>query len=192
MLDVLARHGVRTAFFVVGSMLAEPAARACAVRARAEGHLIGNHTYTHRAPLGERPGKEAVRAEIERTQATIGPLAHDPPLFRPNGDGGKLDRRLLSEDAAAELQASGYTCVLWNAIPRDWADPVGWVETALRQVEERPWTLMVLHDIPGGAMDHLSASSPPCVIAAAASARTFRRRACRSPPAGRRGRWRIS
>lgn len=154
-LDVLARRGVSTTFFVVGHRLADPAGRACAERAHAEGHLIGNHTFTHGVPLGERPGPAVVRDEIERTQAEIGALAHDPPLFRPNGGGGNLDRRLLSEDAAAALTAGGYSCVLWNAIPRDWADPGGWVETALRQVTEQPWTLMVLHDIGGGAMDHL-------------------------------------
>ena len=70
-----------------------------------------------------------------------------------------LDRRLLSPDAAAMLQAGGYTCVLWNAIPRDWQEPESWVETALaqlaRQPVQQPWTLMVLHDLPTGAMRHL-------------------------------------
>ena len=154
-LDVLGRHGVSATFFVLGRKLTAPAARVCAERAHAEGHLIGNHTFNHGLPLGERPGWKAVREEIERTQTEIGALTHDPPLFRPNGDGGNLDRRLLSEEAAAALQAAGYSCVLWNAIPRDWADPDGWVETALQLVSERPWTLMVLHDIAGGAMDHL-------------------------------------
>ena len=45
--------------------------------------------------------------------------------------------------------------MLWNAIPRDWAEPDGWVDRALAQCRERPWTLMVLHDIASGAMRHL-------------------------------------
>ena len=49
------------------------------------------------------------------------------------------------------------TCVLLNAIPRDWADPGGWPDTALRQCEAQPWTLLVLHDLPTGAMDRLPA-----------------------------------
>ena len=61
----------------------------------------------------------------------------------------------LSRAAAALLQAGGYTCVLWNAIPRDWADPDGWVDTALAQLAQQSWTLMVLHDLPSGAMRHL-------------------------------------
>jgi peptidoglycan/xylan/chitin deacetylase (PgdA/CDA1 family) len=154
-LDVLARHGVLSTFFVLGHKLADPAARACAERARAEGHWIGNHTWTHTVPLGERPGQDVVQLEIERTQAEIGPLASDPPLFRPNGGGGNLDHRLLSPEAAATLQAGGYSCVLWNSIPRDWANPDAWVETAFLQLTEQRWTLMVLHDIPSGAMLHL-------------------------------------
>jgi peptidoglycan-N-acetylglucosamine deacetylase len=70
-----------------------------------------------------------------------------------------FDRRLLSPQAAALLQAQGFTCVLWNAVPRDWANPDTWVETAFAEITARvelaPWTLMVLHDLPTGAMRHL-------------------------------------
>jgi len=47
------------------------------------------------------------------------------------------------------------TCVLWNAVPRDWEDPRGWAETALAQCLLQPWTLPVLHDLPTGAMGRL-------------------------------------
>jgi peptidoglycan/xylan/chitin deacetylase (PgdA/CDA1 family) len=154
-LDVLARHGVATTFFVIGNKLSEPRARACAERAHTEGHWIGNHTWTHTRPLGEQPGEDAAKLEIDRAQAEIGSLSHHPPLFRPTGGGGHLDRRLLSAEAAAMLQAGGFSCVLWNAIPRDWQDPDGWVDTALAQLAIQPWTLMVLHDLPTGAMHHL-------------------------------------
>jgi peptidoglycan/xylan/chitin deacetylase (PgdA/CDA1 family) len=154
-LDVLSRHSVLSTFFVLGHKLTDPAARACAERARAEGHWIGNHTWTHTIPLGECPGADIVQEEIERTQAEIGPLANDPPLFRPNGAGGRLDHPLLSPEAAAKLLAGGYSCVLWNSSPRDCVSPDDWVETALLQITEQPWTLMVLHDIPSGAMRHL-------------------------------------
>jgi peptidoglycan/xylan/chitin deacetylase (PgdA/CDA1 family) len=154
-LDVLARHRVASTFFVIGSKLLEPNARACAERAHAEGHWIGNHTWTHSRPLGEQPGSEAAELEIGRTQSELGALSHQPPLFRPTGGGGHLDRRLLSTHAAAMLQAGGFTCVLWNAIPRDWDRPEQWVDTALAQTAMQPWTLMVLHDLPTGAMDHL-------------------------------------
>jgi peptidoglycan/xylan/chitin deacetylase (PgdA/CDA1 family) len=154
-LNVLARHGVLSTFFVIGNKLQNPQARACAERAHAEGHWIGNHTWTHARPLGEQPGEQAAQLEIGRTQAEIGSLSHRPPLFRPTGGGGNLDRRLLSIEASAMLQAGGYSCVLWNAIPRDWENPDGWVDTALAQLALPPWILMVLHDLPNGAMRHL-------------------------------------
>jgi peptidoglycan/xylan/chitin deacetylase (PgdA/CDA1 family) len=154
-LDVLARHGVASTFFVIRRKLIDPAARACAERAHAEGHWIGNHTWTHSRPLGETPGEAAAQREIVRAQAEIGALSQAPPLFRPTGGGGHLDRRLLSADAAALLQAGGYTCVLWNALPHDWDRPGEWVDLALAQIAAQPWSLMVLHDLPTGAMRHL-------------------------------------
>ena len=154
-LDVLARHGIASTFFVIGNKLQNPLARACAERANAEGHWIGNHTWTHTRPQGQLPGEPAAQREIGRTQAEIGSLSHQPPLFWPMGGGGNLDRRLLSPEAAAMLQTGGYSCVLWNALPRDWENPDGWVEPALAGITALPWALMVLHDLPNGAMRHL-------------------------------------
>ena len=154
-LDILARRQIRATFFIIGNKLADRASSACAERAHAEGHWIGNHTWTHTTPLGERAGIANADDEITRTQTALGPLVHPARWFRPMGGGGNLDRRLLSADAVALLQRDLYSCVLWNAIPRDWADPDGWTGTALQQVAEQDWTLMVLHDLPTGAMAHL-------------------------------------
>ena len=51
-LDTLAAAGIKATFFVLGHKLALPGRRALAERAAAEGHWIGNHTYTHSTPLG--------------------------------------------------------------------------------------------------------------------------------------------
>lgn len=154
-LAVLARRGVPATFFVIGSKLRDPARRALAERARAEGHAIGNHTLTHGAPLGTRGGAEAV-AEIAATDALLGDLAAPVPLFRPNGGGGVLGPHLLNRSAAGHLQARGHTVVLWNAIPRDWDDPDGWPARALDQWRQADAPVaMVLHDLPTGAMRHL-------------------------------------
>jgi hypothetical protein len=45
--------------------------------------------------------------------------------------------------------------VIWNAVPRDWIEPESWVELGLKQCQERDWSVMVLHDLPSGAMLHL-------------------------------------
>ena len=53
-LDVLARRRIPAMFFVIGEKLRDPKARALATQARDAGHVIGNHTLTHGAPLGRR------------------------------------------------------------------------------------------------------------------------------------------
>ncbi len=154
-LDTLADRGVRSTFFVVGEQLRSAAGQGLAARAVTDGHWIGNHTLTHTVPLGDLADPNAVRHEIDDTQALIGPLAHPDRLFRPFGRGGVVDRRLLGPSALDCLRVGGYTCVLWNCVPHDWDDPDGWVATALADVETRPWSVVVVHDLPTGAMDHL-------------------------------------
>lgn len=153
-LDVLAARGIKASFFVLGHKLDLPGRRALCERAKAEGHWIGNHTWSHGEPLGRRSDTGAAEAEIGRTQALLGDLVHPDRLFRPNA-GGELGPWLLNREAADYLIRGGYTCVTWSAVPRDYADPDGWVETALEQCRGRPWTLMVLHDLPNGAARHL-------------------------------------
>lgn len=152
-LDVLARQQVQATFFPVGDKLRDR--RTFAERAHAEGHWIGNHTFNHIVPLGQTAEKGVAEAEIRRTEALIGDLAHERRFFRPFGGGGLLDERLLNREALAHLQAEGHTCVLWNAVPGDWAHPSGWVDTALQQCAALPHALLVVHDLPTGAMRNL-------------------------------------
>lgn len=151
-LDTLARHGIKTTFFVVGSSLAS--ARAPSERAHAEGHWIGNHTWSHSIPFRERGDLDFVQAEIDWSQRELDNLSHPDKLFRPYGGQGRIDGA-LNASAVRHLTEGGYTCVLWNAVPGDFSDHDGWVDTALRQIEEVEWPLVVLHDIHAHAMRHL-------------------------------------
>lgn len=152
-LDVLRRHDIRTTFFVLGDKLRER--RYLCERAHGEGHAIGNHTYNHLVPLGMSVAEGMATFEILRTQELIGTLAHERKFFRPFGGGGLLDDRLLNPEALDVLVQGGFTCVLWNAIPEDWARPEEWVERALQQCFSQAETLIVLHDIATGAMNQL-------------------------------------
>ena len=154
-LDILGERGIKTTFFVIGEKLGDPERRSLAIRAREEGHWIGNHTFTHTIPLGQQPDHDTAENEIGRTQTAIGDLAHPQLWFRPFGGGGNLDARLLKPSVVDYLARNKHSCVLWNAIPHDWDDPDGWTERALDQCSRQPWTLMVLHDLPTGAMAHL-------------------------------------
>ena len=154
-LDVLARRGVKASFFVLGKNLASPERMKLTQRAAAEGHRIGNHSYTHRIPLGDDPAPDAVDSEIAKTEQLIGALAEAPKLFRPFGGGGKIGPHLLSRTAVDHLVANHYTCVLWNCVPEDWIDQDAWVDRALRDASTRSHTLVVMHDILPRAMSHL-------------------------------------
>jgi peptidoglycan/xylan/chitin deacetylase (PgdA/CDA1 family) len=155
-LQALARYGLRSSFFVVGKNIVSAEGRSLIAEAHGQGHWIGNHTYHHATPLGRIADPAAAVWEIERTDELIGEFLHPNRLFRPYGQGGVLDRRLLSEATVRHLRKRRATCVIWGVVPRDWLDPNGWVETALRQVSERDESLVVLHDIATGAMTHLA------------------------------------
>ena len=154
-LDVLAQADIKATFFMLGSKLADPARRGIAKRVHAEGHWIGNHTWSHKEPLGRISDAARVVAEIIDTQCAIDELSHPDRLFRPFGDGGEIGRHLLNAPAVEVLKRERMTCVLWNAVPRDWEEPRGWAEVALAQCLAQPWTLLVLHDLPTGAMGRL-------------------------------------
>lgn len=152
-LDTLRRHDLKASFFVLGDKLRDR--RKLTERAHAEGHWIGNHTFNHIVPLGMSAESGVAVREIADTEALIGALAHERRFFRPFGGGGLLDGRLLNREAFAHLEREAYTCVLWNVIPEDWAHPEGWVERALDLCFARDEALIVLHDLPTGAMRRL-------------------------------------
>ena len=156
-LDVLAERGLRASFFLVGKQLQRPGARAFAERALGEGHRIGNHSLTHSTQLGVGDDPGAAAREIDEMQRLLGDLVRGERFFRPFGGGGIIDANLLGRHALQRLVQGEYTCVLWNSVPRDWENPASWPETCLADVADRPWSVVVLHDLPTGAMDRLPA-----------------------------------
>jgi peptidoglycan/xylan/chitin deacetylase (PgdA/CDA1 family) len=153
-LEVLSHWGVQAIFFVLGHKLEEPDRLALAQRAHREGHRIGNHTFSHSIPFGELKDPHAAEEEISRTQALIGPLSDDDRLFRPFG-GGMLNPTLLNRPAIECLVRGRYTVALWNCVPRDWEEPQGWPLRALHECRNQQWSVVVLHDLPTGAMNQL-------------------------------------
>ncbi|WP_408891123.1 polysaccharide deacetylase family protein [Myxococcus faecalis] len=154
-LDLLASHAIPAWFFVLGKHLGTDEGRRLVVRARDEGHRVGNHSFSHATPLGEDTRPDAVEAEIAATDALLAPLVSTAKWFRPFGGGGKLGPHLLSPRAVEHLVRHQYTCALWNSVPGDWLDAKGWPEKALEDCAARPHTLMVLHDIPEACLDGL-------------------------------------
>ena len=101
LLDLLARHGAKATFFLVGKRAAKHPG--LVARLAAEGHAIGNHSWDH--PALSRLPAAAVAEQLRRAAAAIGdaPAAADAPALRrpeprepPRGaparlDGGRLE-----------------------------------------------------------------------------------------------------
>jgi len=97
----------------------------------------------------------AALAEFERTEQALAWLEPPQRLFRPYGGRGALGPHLLHPAVVDKLLHGGYTCVLWNSVPGDWQHPDEWVTRAIADCLSRAWSLVVLHDLPTGAMAHL-------------------------------------
>lgn len=164
-LDVLAARGLHAWFCVVGRMLAAPGGADLVRRTLHEGHRVINHSMTHRTPLGEEPTKAHASTEIVEAGVQLSRLAPgwdaDERWFRPFGRGGRLGQHVFSPSALERFASEGYSVMTWNSVPRDWVDHDGWPETARRHIVENAnagcGTVLVLHDLPTGAMAHLEA-----------------------------------
>lgn len=153
-LEALAKNEVPAIFFVLGSQVADPALCCLAEQVRDAGHLIGNHTYTHKQALGMMDDQDAAVEEIRQTESLIAHLTKGK-LFRPVGNGGQLGPHMFSARTWDYLGEQGYDCILWNSLARDWEREENWVTPTLADVSERDWSVVVLHDILPGAMRHL-------------------------------------
>lgn len=122
-LQTLRRHRLRSSFFVLGQKLEDPVRRALSEQASAEGHWIGNHTYSHSIPLGLRTEPDAPEAEIGRTQELLGELAHPNRWFRQSAaavstvDCSALARS-ITWSATATPACSGIACRATGLSPR--------------------------------------------------------------------------
>lgn len=147
-LDVLAKHGVKTTFFAVGHKLENIDNRNALVRAKSEGHWIGNHSYSHARSLGSSSGS-LFDEEVLRAQDLIGDLAGDEKLFRPFFNAGVMDTRIFKKSDIQRLADEQYTCVFYDTLSGDWGDGQVWVTNAMAMLMRREWSSLILHDIVG-------------------------------------------
>jgi len=131
-LDLLAAHGARATFFVVGN--AVRGREALLERALREGHEVGSHTFGHPHPAGL--DDETLREELRAgAEAAGGPRLVRPPYGE---DPERFDR------LAAEL-GLGPT-VLWSVDPRDWDETDAEVIAARVLAGAAPGAIVDLHD----------------------------------------------
>jgi peptidoglycan-N-acetylglucosamine deacetylase len=139
LLDELRRAGILATFFVVGKNLETPQGQELMRRAAAEGHQIGNHTYSH--PHLTELSEAQIREEISRTEMLIGDASKGVKLFRPPYG----EHNSLVDQVAHEL---GYSLVLWNVDTMDWHPKYEgrWVQQAMEKIVGQEESLVLAHD----------------------------------------------
>jgi peptidoglycan/xylan/chitin deacetylase (PgdA/CDA1 family) len=135
-LDELKRRKLQATFFMIGERIA--AAPDLARRVLAEGHEVGNHTFTH--PKLTSLADQQVDAEIQKTQAIMAEaLNHRAVWFRP-------PYGALRQNQAGILQKAGLRVVLWNVDPGDWSQPGEAKIVGTILAETKPGSIIVCHD----------------------------------------------
>jgi peptidoglycan/xylan/chitin deacetylase (PgdA/CDA1 family) len=135
-LDALAATGGRATFFVIGRYAANHPA--LVRRIHAEGHQLGNHTYSH-SRLGMFRGLQYWIDEIDRTNDTISSITGSAPtVFRP-------PMGLKSPLVMHAARAAGLRVVAWSVRARDG------VTSGVDQIERRlgavqSGDIVLLHD----------------------------------------------
>ncbi|MFE1879512.1 polysaccharide deacetylase family protein [Streptomyces diastatochromogenes] len=138
-LDTLAEYGVRAMFFVCGEMAV--ANKELLARMADEGHIVGNHTYTH--PLLTTLNRREIRSEMERTSDVIeDAYGERPQWFRaPYGAWNRATFQ-LGADMGMEPMA-------WTVDTTDWETPG--TGTIVDRVESgaAPGVVVLSHDAGG-------------------------------------------
>jgi peptidoglycan-N-acetylglucosamine deacetylase len=159
-LDVLRGAGVRATFFVVGQHAA--ASPEMLQRIVADGHSLGDHTWSHHIPSVSAGWKRSRLAkEINDTRrAILDATGIEPCLFRPPGG--------VVKGAESVARAAGLSMILWSVDTRDWGPSkdrrkfatIIRKRAALGLTEEHP--VILLHD--GGGNREATVAALPEII----------------------------
>jgi peptidoglycan/xylan/chitin deacetylase (PgdA/CDA1 family) len=136
LLSLLARYDAKATFFPVGSQVSSGSS--LLRRAVADGHRIGNHTWSHPSLAGISEAR--FRSEIISSQNAIATATGvRPRCLRPPY--GAMDSR-----TAGRAAALGLSIKLWSVDPQDWRRP-GANTIASRVIQSaRSGSVVVMHD----------------------------------------------
>jgi len=160
-LDILREHHVPATFFVCGKNAEEHPD--LLRRIVAEGHEVGNHTYSHLFTYFKT--RRRLAEEIDRTQETIEKVTGiKTRIFRP-----PYGARWFG--LVPTLLERGMHMVLWSATGYDWKKDVpGITKAALREL--KPGAIILMHDgrdtLPTSEIDRSrTVQALPAIIAGA-------------------------
>lgn len=136
-LQILREEGVRATFFVTGQDLEEnlPAAQ----RLVADGHELGNHSYSHRRMIGR--SYAFVRGEVERTDALIREAGYEGDIhFRP-----PYGKQLVV--LPYYLGVTDRTTIFWDVEPESHPEIAADADRIVSYVldEAQPGSIILLH-----------------------------------------------
>ncbi len=138
LLDILAARRIRASFFVIGNR----AARNPLILGRmaAEGHEIGNHTWSHPRLVGL--PDETVLAQIDRTAQVVGDIVGRAPVVMrpPYGEITAAQREFIRTERQLPT-------VLWSVDPEDWRRPSPLVVRQRILDQAHPGAIVLAHDI---------------------------------------------
>lgn len=147
-LESLARHDVKATFFVVGYR-AEKLPLLLQTMA-AQGHELGNHSYSHNYSQFKKNELEIFRSEIERTNTLIElTTGQTPSLFRPPG--GYLSDRMVAFVNNYPMTIAYWT---WQQDSKDWIVGKKGESIAGHVVSNiQPGQIIILHDGAGNGLE---------------------------------------
>lgn len=134
LLKGLKKRDVKATFFLTGERIQY--SKKLVKRMHRDGHIIGNHTYSH-VDLAKTDYNEA-KKEIENTNKCIKEVTGEVPKYLrpPYGD---WDENLLKE--------TNMSIVLWSVDPEDWKDQNADVVANRVIKNTEPGDIILLHDI---------------------------------------------
>jgi peptidoglycan-N-acetylglucosamine deacetylase len=141
LLSVLARHGARATFFLIGKWTEREPALAREVQAA--GHAIGNHTFTHPTLALCTSGR--VEDELHRCRAAV----ESAGVTISEVDGAALMRPPWGRRRPGTLRAiraAGYVPVIWSVTGWDWRKGETAETIAARCSKAKDGDLILLHD----------------------------------------------
>jgi peptidoglycan/xylan/chitin deacetylase (PgdA/CDA1 family) len=149
LLEILKQRNIKATFFLIGQNAA--ANPDIVRRILAEGHEVGNHSWTH--PQLSKLSDDRVRVEITKTQDAIKDASgYSPTLLRPPY--GAITPR-QREWIANQF---GLNIILWSVDPFDWKRPGVSVITQRILSQVRPGAIILSHDIHKQTVDAMPAT----------------------------------
>jgi chitooligosaccharide deacetylase len=137
-LEHFAEHHGRATFFVLGNAIDGEERRATLRRTVAEGHEIGNHTFSHPGDLATLD-EAVIREEIGRAQSSIREVAGVEPVY------WRTPFLRTSERLLSVVSTLGLTHVGCSVMPGDWELDADEIAEGVRP-HLRPGAVIVLHD----------------------------------------------